>query len=87
MTGTLGLLIDGGYSLTAHCHACYRSRALDLPTLAERYGRDAAVMGAINGRPATVAGRALRCGATACRSRSTSLRLSPAGLPSGTLSR
>lgn len=87
MTGTLGLLIDGGYSVTAHCHACYRSRELDLAAMAERYGRSASVMGAINGRPATIAGKALRCGATACRSRSTSLRLSPAGLPSGAISR
>lgn len=87
MTDTIGRLIAGGYTVTAYCETCRRSRTLDLAALAERLGEDAIVMGSADTGPATVGGRALVCAAEDCRSRNTSLRLSPAGLPSGVLSR
>lgn len=87
MTSTFAALIARRYTVTAYCETCRRGRQLDLAALVERCGADAIIMGSADWGPATVGGRALVCTDEACRSRNTSLRLSPDGLPSGVLSR
>ncbi|SHF09499.1 hypothetical protein SAMN02745157_1625 [Kaistia soli DSM 19436] len=77
MTGTLQKLIDGRYELTAYCHACDHRREIDLNAMAKRFGPDAPVLGAIEGKSATIAARALRCSVAGCRSYRTSFRISP----------
>lgn len=83
MTATLGSLMAGGYCVTAYCHGCQRSSDLDLAALAARHGTDARLIGSSTRAPATLAGRALVC--QNCAGRNTSIRIAPAGLPSGRL--
>jgi len=83
MTGTLGALIAEGYTVTAYCNDCGHRSEIDLEAMAAIFGRSAAVRGSADRGPARIGGRALVCGK--CRRRSTSLRISPGGLPSGRL--
>lgn len=81
MTGTLGSLIEQRYTVTAYCHGCDHRAEIDLEAMATIYGRAAVVRGSADLGPARIGGRALVCGK--CRAQNTSLRISPAGLPSG----
>lgn len=69
---TLGILIDQGYSISAHCNAdgCHRVSRLDLVALADKLGRDFVVIG----DPNPLVPR-LRC--SRCSSRDISLIIQP----------
>jgi hypothetical protein len=73
-TGTLGALIDGGYTLYVFCASdnCNESNKVDLEALAGRYGRD---HGAMHWDLVKLPWRCQRCG-----SRSVSFRLQPGGI-------
>lgn len=85
MTGTLGSLISDGYSVTAYCNTCNHRAEIDLEAMALIYGKAAPVRGSVDRGPARIGRSALRCGVATCRSRNTSIRIAPAGLPSGRL--
>jgi hypothetical protein len=59
---TLGQLLDGGFTITAHCFAldCRHKAVLDLAGLAERLGRDFVAIGDPN--PLVKLLRCQRCG-------------------------
>jgi hypothetical protein len=72
MTGTLRVLINDNYTLTAHCHECNRAADVDLRAMAERYGMDAPVHG-----PRLIGRGLLKC--SRCGSANCSMRINPNG--------
>lgn len=69
---TIGCLIEGGFSVSAHCHGygCHHHAHLDLPALAERLGSDFVTVG--NPNPLV---RLLRC--QACGGKDLGIILQP----------